>query len=104
MALLLQARSSESNRLEFRFRPEDPCSLPVFGDLRPTNALLLKISKRKLPHDQGAKPSNSACEIENGIQANQPESEHGDADKVDEEANLYADIVARFPEAYFFKG
>lgn len=43
--------------------------------------------------------------MENGMQANQPESEHGAAaDRVDGEANLCADIVARVPEAYFFEG
>lgn len=99
-----QARSSQSNKLELRFRPEDPYCHPAFGETRPTNALLLKISKRKLPDGDGATTSNSMCGMEHGMQADNVESEHGAADKVDEEANLCADIVARVPEAYFFEG
>lgn len=83
-----QARCSKSNKLELRFRPEDPYSHPAFGELRPTNSLLLKISKTKPPppvHDAEASSSST-----NG--------EH------DQEGSLCADIVARFPEAYFFDG
>ena len=101
---ILKARSSQSNRLELRFRPEDPYSHPAHGERRPTNALLLKISKRKLPDDGGAKASNIMCGIEHEIQVNDVENEQGAADEVDEEANLCADIVARVPEAYFFEG
>lgn len=101
---ILKARSSQANKLELRFRPEDPYCHPAFGERRPTNALLLKISKRKLPDDDGATTSNSMCGMEHGMQADNVESEHGAADKVDEEANLCADIVARVPEAYFFEG
>ncbi|AES79207.2 general transcription factor 3C polypeptide 5 [Medicago truncatula] len=101
---ILKARSSQANKLELRFRPEDPYCHPAFGERRPTNALLLKISKRKLPDDDGATTSNSMCGMEHGMQADNVESEHGAADKVDEEANLCADIVGRVPEAYFFEG
>lgn len=83
-----QVRSSKSNKLELRFRPEDPYSHPAFGELRPTNSLLLKISKTKPPppvHDAEASSSST-----NGEQ--------------DQEGSLCADIVARFPEAYFFDG
>ncbi|CAJ2672435.1 unnamed protein product [Trifolium pratense] len=100
---ILKTRSSESNKLELRFRPEDPYSHPAFGVCRPTNALLLKISKRKLP-DDGATTSNRMCGMEHVMQANNVESENGAADKVDEEANICADIVACVPEAYFFEG
>ncbi|KAJ1403882.1 hypothetical protein SESBI_27006 [Sesbania bispinosa] len=103
---ILKARSSQSNKLELRFRPEDPYSHPAVGELRPSNALLLKISRKKLPDNHGAEASNSVStsRVENGMQANQPESEHTTADKVDEESNLCADIVAHIPEAYFFEG
>ncbi|KAH1224095.1 General transcription factor 3C polypeptide 5 [Glycine soja] len=83
-----KVRSSKSNKLELRFRPEDPYSHPAFGELRPTNSLLLKISKTKPPppvHDAEASSSST-----NGEQ--------------DQEGSLCADIVARFPEAYFFDG
>ncbi|KAH1158149.1 hypothetical protein GLYMA_11G082800v4 [Glycine max] len=83
-----KARCSKSNKLELRFRPEDPYSHPAFGELRPTNSLLLKISKTKPPppvHDAEASSSST-----NGEQ--------------DQEGSLCADIVARFPEAYFFYG
>jgi Tau95 Triple barrel domain len=33
--------------MELRFRPEDPFCHPVFGELRPATALLLKISKKR---------------------------------------------------------
>ncbi|XP_012575688.1 uncharacterized protein [Cicer arietinum] len=101
---ILKARSSQSNKLELRFRPEDPYSHPAFGERHPTNALLLKISKRKLPDDDGAHASKNMCAMEHGMQANHVESEDGAADQVDEEANLCANIVARVPEAYFFEG
>lgn len=100
----LQARSSQSNRLELRFRPEDPYSHPAFGECRPTNALLLKISKKKIPDDDGAKASNNMCGMEHVMQETPVESEHGAADKVDEKESVCADIVAHVPEAYFFEG
>ncbi|KAB1218180.1 General transcription factor 3C polypeptide 5 [Morella rubra] len=50
---ILKARSSQSNKLELRFRPEDPYSHPVFGELRSCDNLLLKISKRKSSSDDG---------------------------------------------------
>ncbi|KAJ4818005.1 hypothetical protein LUZ62_030571 [Rhynchospora pubera] len=37
-------RERGSNLLELRFRPEDPFCHPVFGELRPATALLLRIS------------------------------------------------------------
>ncbi|CAL5192041.1 unnamed protein product [Lathyrus oleraceus] len=101
---ILKARSSQSNRLELRFRPEDPYSHPAFGECRPTNALLLKISKKKIPDDDGAKASNNMCGMEHVMQEIPVESEHGAADKVDEKESLCADIVAHVPEAYFFEG
>eukprot|EP00257_Ricinus_communis_P021369 XP_015580843.1 general transcription factor 3C polypeptide 5 isoform X2 [Ricinus communis] len=71
---ILKARTSQSNKLELYFRPEDPYSHPAFGELRACNNLLLKISKKK-------KKTNSQCQTE-----------------------LSADVVARIPEAYHFDG
>ncbi|KAL2348666.1 hypothetical protein Fmac_002666 [Flemingia macrophylla] len=94
---ILKARGSQPNRLELRFRPEDPYSHPAFGELRPTSNLLLKISKRKPPHVDDAEDCSSSG-VKNGEQGNQPESVS------DQEGSLCADIVARIPEAYFFDG
>ncbi|TKY70276.1 General transcription factor 3C polypeptide 5 [Spatholobus suberectus] len=94
---ILKARSSQSNKLELRFRPEDPYSHPAFGELRPTNTLLLKISKRKPPSVHDAEASSSSG-VKNGEQEIQPESRHH------QEGSLCADIVAHVPEAYFFDG
>ncbi|KAL6221467.1 hypothetical protein ACLB2K_009218 [Fragaria x ananassa] len=44
--------ASNNNRLELRFRHDDPYSHPAFGDLRPCNSFLLKISKSKSETDQ----------------------------------------------------
>ncbi|XP_061346059.1 uncharacterized protein LOC133291756 isoform X2 [Gastrolobium bilobum] len=100
---ILKARSSQSNKLELHFRPQDPYSHPAFGELRPSNALLLKISKRK-PIDVHDANHVSRSGMENEMRTNQPEIEHKDADDVNGEANLCADIVAHVPEAYFFEG
>ncbi|XP_015951552.1 uncharacterized protein LOC107476274 isoform X1 [Arachis duranensis] len=110
---ILKARSSESNKLELHFRPEDPYSHPTFGELQPSNNFLLKISKRK-PHDtHDAKDDNSMSRnrTENGIQENQPESDQmatnnkaEDCTSANEEGNLCADIVSHFPKAYCFNG
>ncbi|KAG6732938.1 hypothetical protein I3843_01G194500 [Carya illinoinensis] len=50
---ILKARSSQSNKLELRFRPEDPYSHPAFGELRPCDNLLLKIAKKESSTDGG---------------------------------------------------
>ncbi|KAM3702147.1 hypothetical protein ACJW31_04G004600 [Castanea mollissima] len=71
---ILKARTSPSNKLELRFRPDDPYSHPAFGELRPcNNNFLLKISKTQ------------------SIEQNS-------------DAELAADIVARVPQAYHFEG
>ncbi|MED6171476.1 hypothetical protein PIB30_041062 [Stylosanthes scabra] len=110
---ILKARSSQSNKLELRFRPEDLYSHPAFGELHPCKGFLLKISKRKLcsGHDAKVNGSVPGNRMENERQANQSESEGlTKGDKVedcisaDKEANLCADIVASIPEAYCFNG
>ncbi|KAJ8755508.1 hypothetical protein K2173_019306 [Erythroxylum novogranatense] len=83
---IAMARSSEMNKLELHFRPEDPYSHPAFGELRPCNNFLLKISKKK---------TNSSLSSDN-IASNQQESQV--------EPDLCADIVNQLPEAYHFDG
>ena len=83
----MQAHSSASNnnnnRLELRFRHDDPYSHPAFGDLRPCNSFLLKISKSK-----SSESDLLAAKLT-------PETD---------QVNVCADIVARVPEAYHFDG
>lgn len=50
---ILKARSSNTNKLELRFRHDDPYSHPAFGELHPCNNFLLKISKKKSNGDEG---------------------------------------------------
>ncbi|XP_034899768.1 uncharacterized protein [Populus alba] len=76
---ILKARSSQSNKLELYFRPEDPYSHPVSGELRSCHSMLLKISRKK----KNSSPVNDAKE---------------------ESEEFHADIVARIPEAYYFEG
>ncbi|XP_019104196.1 uncharacterized protein LOC104889069 isoform X2 [Beta vulgaris subsp. vulgaris] len=76
---IAKVHSSKLNRLEFRFRPEDPCSHPAFGQVHSCNNLLLRISKSSDSNqskDSGSVNSDVLC----------------------------ADIVARVPEAYTFNG
>lgn len=87
LVLNLQARSSQSNKLELFFRPEDPYSHPTFGELRACSNLLLKISKKK-----------SSSSINSPNSANKSEAESC------VETEVCADIVARIPEAYHFDG
>ncbi|CAN1240353.1 General transcription factor 3C polypeptide 5 [Linum grandiflorum] len=50
---ITKARASKSNNLELHFRPEDPYSRPILGELCPCNGLLLKIVKTQ-PSSQNA--------------------------------------------------
>ncbi|KAK2641611.1 hypothetical protein Ddye_023374 [Dipteronia dyeriana] len=116
---LIKARSSQSNKLELHFRPEDPFSHPAFGELRPYNGLLLKISKKKSCNFQSAELSNKisenqlpdATDMGHGQEVGNPDSKSVAAEKeidaqISEEnhVNLSADIVARVSEAYYFDG
>ncbi|EOY23640.1 Transcription factor IIIC, subunit 5, putative isoform 2 [Theobroma cacao] len=105
---ILRARSSQSNKLELHFRPEDPYSRPAFGELRPCNNLLLKISKKKSADGQSAEASSKvrecstsgATDSENPKQPSQAEVQISEQ----EQTNLCADIVSRVSEAYHFDG
>lgn len=114
----LQARSLQSNRLELHFRPEDPYSHPAFGDLRPCNHLLLKLSRIKSSNGQDAQVSGTSA-LQNGnnldytYTTRASESASGSTSSAkqvdvqipeDDQTNLCADIVARVLEAYHFDG
>ncbi|XVF53338.1 hypothetical protein PTKIN_Ptkin05aG0091600 [Pterospermum kingtungense] len=102
------ARSSESNKLELRFRPEDPYSHPAFGVLRTCNNLLLKISEKKCSNGQNAEASGKLQECstsgatvsQNPAQPSKVEEQRPE----DEKTNLCADIVSRVSKAYHFNG
>lgn len=83
----LQARSSKLNKLELRFRPEDPCSHPAFGQIHSCNNFLLKISKGN---------QNNNC--------SSSQSKDCSSGKYENLNVLSAEIVARVPEAYTFTG
>lgn len=124
----LQARSLQQNKLELRFRPEDPYSHPAFGELYHCNSFLLKISKNGVGETSSAvdmeKTSKSVLADSNNQdpKISFPESletEHIDqirsesvsasatvkqqaSEEVQE--NLCADIVAQVTESYHFNG
>ncbi|KAI3932647.1 hypothetical protein MKW98_012618, partial [Papaver atlanticum] len=122
---ILKARSSKSNPLELHFRPEDPYSHPAFAELGPCCNLLLKISKKKtsgtfVDSENPSKSSTTkvaktvACNSENAEISQEGDlgniasvgntSNEAQADELEVHTNLFADIVARVPEAYHFKG
>ncbi|KNA09114.1 hypothetical protein SOVF_156450 isoform A [Spinacia oleracea] len=84
---IAKARSSKLNKLELRFRPEDPCSHPAFGQIHSCNNFLLKISKGN---------QNNNC--------SSSQSKDCSSGKYENLNVLSAEIVARVPEAYTFTG
>lgn len=104
---LLQARSSQSNKLELHFRPEDPYSHPALGELFPCNKFLLKISRQKNGDDRINVEKNISCpELIETAQVSQPDAstevEVQRPNEVPEE--LFADVIANVSEAYHFNG
>ncbi|XP_062082651.1 uncharacterized protein LOC133788969 isoform X2 [Humulus lupulus] len=109
-------RNLQSNRLELHFRPEDPYSHPAFGDFRPCNNLLLRISKSKSTNGQTSVVSDNVGlrggnTLDDRTQTGEPKSrsvasteeaqvQAPEADQTD----ISAVIVARVPEAYYFDG
>ncbi|CAH8268002.1 unnamed protein product [Arabidopsis lyrata] len=83
-----QARESISNKLELRFRPEDPYAHPALGEQRPCCGFLLRISKQdiKKPESQPVLATSSDVCLE-------------EASTV-----LCADIIARVSESFHFDG
>ncbi|KAK3035403.1 hypothetical protein RJ639_032931 [Escallonia herrerae] len=124
---IVKARTSQSNKLELHFRPEDPYSHPTLGELHPCHNFLLRISKRKIEDGAGDSSRTSECPsaapsnieqnvslpelMETAEEVNQPATESIAAsteveahvpDQVQED--LFADITARVSEAYQFNG
>ncbi|XP_018472419.2 uncharacterized protein LOC108843668 isoform X1 [Raphanus sativus] len=85
---ITQARGSVSNKLELRFRPEDPYAHPALGEQRPCSGFLLKISKKEIkkPESQPVEATTSDVCLEEATPA------------------LCADIVARVSDAFHFDG
>ncbi|XP_024013639.1 general transcription factor 3C polypeptide 5 [Eutrema salsugineum] len=85
---ITEARGSISNKLELRFRPEDPYAHPALGEQRPCNGFLLKISKQDIqkPESQPAVLASTDASLEEASPA------------------LCADIVARVSESFHFDG
>ncbi|XP_060209462.1 uncharacterized protein LOC132636557 isoform X2 [Lycium barbarum] len=125
---IVKARTSQSNKLELHFRPEDPFSHPAFGELNHSNNFLLKISKCKVRDVQtvdsscgiliqsSSSPVN--CEenssVENSLAAqkvNESRCLNDSASKEIEvqtatnlQEHLSANIVSHVSEAYHFNG
>lgn len=122
--LVIQARSSQSNKLELHFRPEDPYSHPVFGELKHSNNFLLKISKCKVRDAQSANSSCGVliqsstspvnCEQEKSLAAQKVNESRclsaGALNEIEEQTatnlqeHLSANIVSHVSEAYHFNG
>lgn len=109
---IVKARSSHTNRLELRFRPEDPYSHPAFGTLRHCNNFLLKISRRKdeTSPDQNQGPPNHINATDHEVNPNQSEvvaaATVEDKEIFSEEVleDLSAEIVTQVSESYQFNG
>ncbi|KAM7520307.1 hypothetical protein LguiB_019269 [Lonicera macranthoides] len=104
---IAKARSSQSNKLELHFRPEDPYSHPAFGELFPCNKFLLKISRQKNGEGRINVEKNISCpELMETAQVSQPDAstevEVQRPNEVPEE--LFADVIASVSEAYHFNG
>ncbi|KAH0903048.1 hypothetical protein HID58_042551 [Brassica napus] len=84
---ITEARGSFSNKLELRFRPEDPYAHPALGEQRPCSGFLLKISKQEVK-----KPDS------------QPVVATSDVSLKEASPALCADIVARVSDAFHFDG
>ncbi|EOA19645.1 hypothetical protein CARUB_v10003057mg [Capsella rubella] len=84
------ARESTSNKLELHFRPEDPYAHPAWGEQRPCNGFLLKISKEDVKKDS--------------LPESEPVLATSDACLPEASPALSADIVARVSESYCFDG
>ncbi|XP_023530657.1 general transcription factor 3C polypeptide 5-like [Cucurbita pepo subsp. pepo] len=82
---ILKVRDLQSNKLELRFRPEDPYSHPTHGELRPCSCFLLKICHPKSDSTEGIKKVEKEVPRE-------------------DEINLDFEMVACVPEAYHFEG
>nr|XP_027122143.1 general transcription factor 3C polypeptide 5-like [Coffea arabica] len=112
---IAKARSSESNKLELHFRPEDPYSHPAFGELHTCNNFLLRISKDRVSNaqDPELRKRVSSSSSADPVSLEQHESCSGSIETTAEaesqvveerQEHLSADIVACIGEAYHFNG
>ncbi|XP_021889163.1 transcription factor tau subunit sfc1 isoform X2 [Carica papaya] len=110
---IMMVRTSQSNKLELHFRPEDPYSHPALGELRPSHSFLLKISRKKYFDSESAKVRRFAGPTNLGSEqlACEPERDSVTGDKEleaelrdEDQTKICADIVARVSEAYYFDG
>ncbi|XP_055800857.1 uncharacterized protein LOC129870211 isoform X2 [Solanum dulcamara] len=121
---IVKARTSQSNKLELHFRPEDPYSHPAFGELKHSNNFLLKISKCKVRDVQSTDSSCGIsiqssrspvnCEQENFLDAQKVNESRGLSAAASKEIevqtatnlqeHLSANIVSHVSEAYHFNG
>ncbi|CAI9113868.1 OLC1v1014559C1 [Oldenlandia corymbosa var. corymbosa] len=102
---IAKVRSSDLNKLELHFRPEDPYSHPAFGKLYACNNFLLKISKKKVRNahngdNGGISQSIGGAEHEN---ISSPDALQYKKTEEDQE-HLVADLVAHMRDAYRFTG
>ncbi|CDP09559.1 unnamed protein product [Coffea canephora] len=88
---IAKARSSESNKLELHFHPEDPYSHRAFGELHTCNNFLLRISKDRVSNAQDPELRKRVSSTESQVVEERQE-------------HLSADIVACIGEAYHFNG
>lgn len=63
-----KVRTSESNFLELKFRPDDPFAHPAFGELRHSSDLVLRLSRKsiKCPAGRQAETTSNAINNESG--------------------------------------
>ncbi|PHU07602.1 hypothetical protein BC332_24091 [Capsicum chinense] len=107
---IAKARTSQSNKLELHFRPEDPYSHPAFGELKHSNNFLLKISKCKVRDVQSA-DSSCGISIQSATGPVNREQENSCVDSLAAQKtatnlkeHVSARIVSHVSEAYHFNG
>ncbi|XP_010541506.1 PREDICTED: general transcription factor 3C polypeptide 5 isoform X2 [Tarenaya hassleriana] len=86
------ARGSASNKLELRFRPEDPYAHPALGEQCSSNSFLLRISKKELTQD--SRPESQTVLATTGVEPCLSEDRPA----------LCCDIVSRVSGSYHFDG
>ncbi|GAA0159013.1 general transcription factor [Lithospermum erythrorhizon] len=121
-----KARSTNSNKLELRFRPEDPYSHPAIGERKNCNKFLLRLSKINKNSVHDVESSGSVLRSSSAVLHTSEQRDHfpdqtekyfavtktnsgspteAEADTAEHcEQLICADIISRVPEAYYFNG
>ncbi|KAI4340053.1 hypothetical protein MLD38_024927 [Melastoma candidum] len=101
---IMKARSSDSNKLELRFRPEDPFCHPASGKLHHCNNFLLKIYRRSKSFTN-AKATPSHNDVSN-LRIEQPGEQARDSvsSVTEDKTRICANITAHVQEEYHFTG